>query len=173
MAFALFYRLLSEIAVSILLIPVLLAKQQTSTIPGPAGNDADLAAYGVGMDQETTVWLGERGRDVISWRCSQVIQIRNGYYVRVFGSSETWPKENASSSFISWHLLSKAILDGHGVWTSKAGMSSRGGCFNMFRRLVTSVYSVSCSFGCIDRLLMMVVLFNPLMSNYEGPYFVL
>lgn len=55
MAFALFYRLLSEIAVSILLIPVLLAKQQTSTIPGPAGNDADLAAYGVGMDQETTV----------------------------------------------------------------------------------------------------------------------
>lgn len=57
LAFALFFRLMSEIAVSILLIPVLLAKQQTPTIPGPAGNDADLAAYGVGMDQEmgTTV----------------------------------------------------------------------------------------------------------------------
>ena len=55
LVFACFYRLLGEITVSILLLPALLVKQQAAVggNAGPQTNDADLAAYGVGGDNDT------------------------------------------------------------------------------------------------------------------------
>lgn len=57
--YAFLIRVVSELAISVLLLPPLLAKHQPGqgdVVPGPMGDDADLAVYGVGgNDMSTTV----------------------------------------------------------------------------------------------------------------------